>query len=66
MAGNSRRAFHKAHPCDVMVVADMPDNVPRAWFIWGPGRGGKWVVVDPILTPNEARAKVKRLNGKKA
>jgi hypothetical protein len=48
-----------------MVVGDMLDHVPRAWFIWGPGRGGKWVPVDPILTPDEARAKMKHLNGKK-
>lgn len=61
LAGDGRRAFHKAHPCDVMVVGDMHDHIARAWFVWNPGRGGRWSVIDPVLTPDEARAK---LNGR--
>lgn len=47
-----RIAFHAAHPSDVYVLARRPsftggrtDNAAYAWFLWGPGRGGRWFVL---------------------
>lgn len=47
-----RVAFHGAHPSDVYVLARRPsftggrtDNAAYAWFLWGPGRGGRWSVL---------------------
>jgi hypothetical protein len=47
-----RSAFHASHPSDVYVLARRPsftggrtDNAAYAWFLWGPGRGGRWSVL---------------------
>ncbi len=53
MAGKSRSEFHKKHPCDVHVLAKRPsfvgggrtDATEYAWFVWGPGGGGRWSVL---------------------
>jgi len=53
--GSKRRiSFWKQHPADVFVLPERPsfttdgktDASEYAWFVWGPGRGGKWQVLD--------------------
>lgn len=54
MAGQKRAAFHRAHPSDVYVLSRRPsftangksDSAEYAWFCFGPGRGGRWFVLD--------------------
>ncbi|HSN20084.1 MAG TPA: class I SAM-dependent methyltransferase [Usitatibacter sp.] len=54
MAGRKRAAFHRAHPSDVYVLSKRPsftangksDSAEYAWFCFGPGRGGRWSVLD--------------------
>jgi len=48
-----RQSFHKKHPADVYVFAKRPsftgdgktDATAYAWFVWGPGRGGRWSIL---------------------
>ena len=54
LASLSRAAFHGSHPADVFVLAKRPsftggqtDSTDYAWFVWGPGRGGRWNVLLP-------------------
>jgi hypothetical protein len=50
VASKKRRAFWEAHPADMYVLSKRPsftdngksDSADYAWFVWGPGRGGKW------------------------
>jgi len=52
--GSQKRAvFHRANPCDVYVLPKRPsftnggtDATEYAWFVWGPGRGGRWQILD--------------------
>ncbi len=45
-----REAFHAEYPADVYVLSRRPsflangatDSSAYAWFVWGPGRGGRW------------------------
>lgn len=54
LAGQKRAAFHRAHPCDVYVLPKRPSFTPDgrtdateyAWMVWGPGRGGRWSVLE--------------------
>lgn len=53
MAGQKRSAFWRKHPADVYVLPKRPsftgkgtDACDYAWFVWGPGRGGRWHVLD--------------------
>ena len=53
MAGQRRAIFHRAHPSDVYVLSRRPsftgrgcDSADYAWFAFGPGRGGRWQVLD--------------------
>lgn len=50
----SRRELHQTHPSDVYVLSERPrfrgdtrgtDSITCAWFVWGPGRGGRWTVL---------------------
>lgn len=50
----SRRQLHRDDPSDVYVLSSRPrfrndtsgtDSVTSAWFVWGPGRGGRWSVL---------------------
>ena len=50
----ARRELHQEHPSDVYVLSERPrfrgdtkgtDSVTCAWFVWGPGRGGRWWVL---------------------
>lgn len=57
LESKERRAFHEAWPSDVYVLSERPkfrpnrfgkmasDNITCAWFVWGPGRGGRWAVL---------------------
>lgn len=57
LEAQERRRFHQTNPSDVYVLADRPkfrpgkngkmstDSVTCAWFVWGPGRGGRWSVL---------------------
>jgi len=48
-----RQAFHVANPADVFVLSKRPsftpdgkaDSCAYAWFVWGPGRGGRWQIL---------------------
>ena len=54
MASQGRAAFWRANPCDVYVLPKRPsftpdgktDSADYAWFVWGPGRIGRWQVLD--------------------
>lgn len=44
-----RQPFHVAHPADIYPLAKRPsftgegtDSAAYAWWVWGPGRGGRW------------------------
>lgn len=46
-----RAPFHREHPADVLVLSRRPafrsdtggtDMAAYAWFVWGPGHGGRW------------------------
>ena len=50
--GQDRRAFHDAHPADLYVLSRRPsfigtgsDTAAYAWWVWGPGRGGRYQVL---------------------
>lgn len=53
-AGVTRAAFHRRHPSDEHVLPRRPsfghggetDKWDYSWFAWGPGRGGRWSVLD--------------------
>ena len=49
-----RKSLHQTNPADVYVLSRRPrfrsdtigtDSVTAAWFVWGPGRGGRWCVL---------------------
>lgn len=48
-----REAFHLEHPSDVYVLSRRPsfmangatDSCAYGWFVWGPGRGGRWSIL---------------------
>jgi hypothetical protein len=53
LGAQSRADFHRAHPADVYVLPRRPsftgggtDATEYAWFVWGPGRGGRWSILD--------------------
>ncbi len=57
LESQERRALHQENPSDVFVLSERPkfragsngkpgtDSVTCAWFVWGPGRGGRWSVL---------------------
>ena len=54
LEGQCRADFHALHPSDVYVLPKRPsftgdgksDSSAYAWFCWGPGRGGRWQVLE--------------------
>lgn len=54
LASQKRATFHRINPSDVYVLPQRPsftgngktDSSDLGWFVWGPGRGGKWSVLD--------------------
>lgn len=54
LSSRKRKEFHRANPSDVYVLERRPsfrttgktDATEYAWFMWGPGRGGRWFVLD--------------------
>lgn len=53
MESKERLALHKDHPSDVVIFGSRPkfrsdrkgtDSATVGWFVWGPGRGGRWSV----------------------
>ncbi len=53
LASQARASFWRAAPADVYVLPRRPsftgggtDSADYAWFVWGPGRGGRWQVLD--------------------
>lgn len=53
LASQSRAWLHKKHPSDVFVLPRRPsfvngrtDATEYGWFVWGPGRGGHWRILD--------------------
>lgn len=54
LASQKRADFHRAHQADVYVLPKRPSFTPDgktdateyAWFVWGPGRGGRWSVLE--------------------
>lgn len=58
LASQARHALHASHPADVFVLSKRPsftgggnDSADYAWFVWGPGRGGRWAVLAPPAAP---------------
>lgn len=55
MESMERHGLHVEHPSDVFVFSRRPvfrtdggkktDTTTVAWFVWGPGRGGRWTVL---------------------
>jgi hypothetical protein len=52
LEGKARAEFHRDHPSDVYVLSKRPsfvggktDSCAYAWFLWAPGRGGRWSVL---------------------
>ena len=53
LASAKRADFHRSRPSDIYVMSRRPsftsdgrsDSADYAWFVWGPGRGGKWQVL---------------------
>lgn len=48
-----RSDFHLAQPADIYALAKRPsftgggtDMTEYAWFVWGPGRGGRWFILN--------------------
>jgi hypothetical protein len=53
LEGQRRAAFHRQHPSDVYVLPRRPsftgkgtDATGYGWFVWGPGRGNRWFMLD--------------------
>ena len=54
LSSQKRASFHRTHPADVYVLPRRPsftdngktDSTEYAWFVWGPGRGGRWQILD--------------------
>lgn len=54
LEGKGRAQLHREHPSDVYVFSKRPsfsgngksDSAAYAWFVWGPGRGGRWQVLE--------------------
>ena len=54
LASQERAAFHKAYPSDVYVLPRRPsftgdgkcDSTDYGWFLWAPGSGNRWYVLD--------------------
>lgn len=54
LASAKRAAFHQAYPSDVYVLPKRPSFTPDGrtdasdycWLVWGPGRGGRWQVLE--------------------
>lgn len=52
--GSQKRAqFHRDHPADIYVLPKRPsftqhgtDATEYAWYVWGPGRGNRWSILD--------------------
>jgi predicted RNA methylase len=64
MAGVARAEFWSRHPADVYVLGRRPsftgggsDASEYAWFVWAPGRGGRWSVLPGGPDPRRARTK---------
>lgn len=61
LESQERVALHREHPGDVLVFPRRPSFMPNgrtdsaamAWFVWGPGRGGRWQILD--VEPREPR-----------
>lgn len=65
LEAQERTAFHQTHPADVFVFSKRPgfltqsgktDMSAYAWFVWGPGRGGRWWVLPHAPQPSKKRA----------
>lgn len=54
LESKERLPLHRANPSDVFIFGSRPkfrsdrkgtDSATVAWFVWGPGRGGRWSVL---------------------
>lgn len=68
LEGQGRADFHAAYPSDVYVLPRRPsfysrpegrkgstDSSAYAWFVWSPGGGGRWRVLDCEPAPRGRR-----------
>jgi hypothetical protein len=53
LESQKRASFHREHPADLYVLPRRPsftgkgtDSAAVAWFLWGPGRGNRWHLLD--------------------
>jgi hypothetical protein len=64
LEGQGRADFHACYPSDVYVLPRRPsftnngksDSSAYAWFVWSPGGGGRWRVLDCESAGRGARA----------
>ena len=49
VCSEERRQFNREHPADIYILQKRPsftgkgsDLTDVAWYVWGPGRGGRW------------------------
>ncbi len=62
LESRKRELFHATYPADVYVLSRRPsfkengatDSSAYAWFVWGPGRGGRWSVLPTPATQKRA------------
>ncbi len=62
LESRKREQFHQQHRADVYVLSRRPsfmangatDSCAYGWFVWGPGRGGRWEI---LRTPETGKAK---------
>jgi predicted RNA methylase len=65
MGSVGRAEFNRRHPAEVFVCTRRPSFVASgktdasdyAWFVWGPGRGGKWA---PLVIAKTRRKRVRK------
>jgi hypothetical protein len=63
LTSEERIAFHASHACDVFVLPRRPsftadgktDSVSYMWALFGPGRGGRWMVLETEPGPKRRR-----------
>lgn len=61
LEGMRRIALHRERPADVLVLPRRPSFTGRGtdasaygWLVWGPGRGGRWSILDVAPARGEA------------
>lgn len=67
LESRARAGLHRDRPSDLYVLSQRPsftadgrvDATAYGWFVWGPGRGGRWQILD-AAKPARAAARAMR------